>query len=81
LAAPGAPDLAETQDLTAIWKTKDGKRFQNYKAVFTILDVDVVARTWIEALIDGKAQRDDGPDAWREWIETGVARPRLQAKH
>ena len=37
-------------DLVAVWKTTDGQRFQNYKATFTILDVPVVPRAWLESL-------------------------------
>jgi hypothetical protein len=31
-------------DLVAAWKTLDDQRFQNYRAIFTVLDVPVVAR-------------------------------------
>ena len=39
LAAPGGPALTSSDDLVAIWKSSDGRRFQNYKASFTVLDV------------------------------------------
>lgn len=41
---PGHKDISEMEDLVAIWKTKDGKRFQNYKAIFTLLPVDRIER-------------------------------------
>lgn len=41
---PGYPNLTETEDLIAIWKTKANKRFQNYKAVFTLLAIDKIER-------------------------------------
>jgi hypothetical protein len=71
LAAPGAPNLTETEDLAAIWRTTNGRRFQNYRAVFTILDVPVVPRVWIEDLAAGSASADHQPSVWSEWIRTG----------
>ncbi|WP_156944623.1 hypothetical protein [Bradyrhizobium sp. Ec3.3] len=47
LAAPGFPGLAATSDLVAVWKTTGGQRFQNYRAVFTVLDVPVVPHAWL----------------------------------
>jgi hypothetical protein len=44
LAAPGAPDVTPRDDLVAVWKTLDDQRFQNYRAIFTVLDVPVVSR-------------------------------------
>lgn len=43
LLKPGHSDYDETEDLVAIWKTKDGQRFQNYKAIFTILPIEQIA--------------------------------------
>jgi hypothetical protein len=40
LAVPGAIGIPQTEDLVTVWRTKAGKRFQNYRAIFTILDVD-----------------------------------------
>jgi hypothetical protein len=49
--APGFKGLGETEDLIGIWKTKDGKRFQNYKAVFTLLPTEIIERECLELLI------------------------------
>lgn len=68
LAAPGAPNLTEADDLAAIWRTTDGRRFQNYRAIFTILDVPVVPRAWIEARC---AKGDWEPRPWLEWKRSG----------
>jgi len=53
LAAPGGAGVRPTDDLLGIWKTKGGARFQNYKAIFTVLDVATVSRAWIDDLIQG----------------------------
>ena len=50
LAVPGFEGLPATEDLIAIWKTSDGQRFQNYRAIFTILDVPKISRAWINDL-------------------------------
>jgi len=48
---PGYNELSEMEDLIAVWKTKKEERFQNYKAVFTLLPTEVVKRENIELLI------------------------------
>lgn len=74
LAVPGAGHLDQSSDLVAIWKTIDRHRFQNYRAVFTILDVGVVTRAWIRELQKGETLGPNCPDAWRQWVRSGRAR-------
>ena len=71
LAVPGFTGLPSTEDLVAVWKTSEGQRFQNYRAVFTILDVPQVSRAWIDDLKTGSVASLHVPDAWRDWVETG----------
>ena len=75
LAAPGAADLDETSDLVAIWRTRGTERFQNYRAVFTLLGEPVIARAWIADLVSGRSAMDHAPDAWREWVESSTYHP------
>lgn len=75
LAVPGASDLTLREDLVAVWRTKSGKRFQNYRARFTVLDAPVVSRQWIDSIIGGSPKDSAGPTAWRQWVETGARRP------
>lgn len=72
LAVPGHHAMPATEDLVAIWKTLDTERFQNYKAIFTILDAAVVDRAWVHAMGSGKPDADLAPQAWRAWVETGL---------
>ena len=74
LAVPGSPALAATEDLVALWKTTEGQRFQNYKAVFTVLDEAVIPRAWIHSVGRGE---ESGlvPDAWKAWVAAGGIRP------
>lgn len=71
LAAPGSPSKSQVEDLVAIWKTSGGKRFQNYLSVFTILDVPVVEREWIDQLTAGDPLGSNCPSAWSRWRSTG----------
>jgi hypothetical protein len=75
LAAPGAPDVTPRDDLVAVWKTLDDRRFQNYRATFTVLNEQVVSRAWIHEILGGDPLGPSCPQAWRTWVETGVYRP------
>jgi hypothetical protein len=75
LAVPGHPNMPATEDLVAIWKTDGSSRFQNYRSVFTILDVPVINRRWIESIRSGLPDMESAPPAWRAWLEKGVVKP------
>lgn len=74
LAVPGATHLDPSSDLVAIWKSVDGQRFQNYRAVFTILDLDVVPRAWLTELHQGVKLGKAAPKVWKQWVATGKAK-------
>ena len=71
LAVPGIPSLSATEDLVAVWKTTKNQRFQNYRAVFTILDAAVIKRAWLDDLISGHRSTEYAPAAWSEWVSPG----------
>ena len=70
LAVPGAKGMSSDEDLTAVWRaTAEGVRFQNYRALFTILDVPSVSRQWIIDAQDGKALvSPHAPKVWTDWV-------------
>lgn len=74
LAVPGFLGLPPTADLVAVWKTTEGQRFQNYRAAFTVLDVGVISRAWIEDLAAGRSLTANAPAAWIDWVERGKYR-------
>ncbi|OIM95918.1 restriction endonuclease [Bradyrhizobium elkanii] len=74
LAAPGFSGLSATSDLVAVWKTTGGHRFQNYRAVFTVLDVPVVSRAWLQDIAAGQALGPTTPTAWMDWVHSGAYR-------
>jgi hypothetical protein len=77
LAAPGAHAVSSNDDLTAIWRTRDAERFQNYRAIFTILDAQLIPRGWINALLEGGRPLEAAPDVWRSFQEKGIYKPLL----
>ena len=74
VAVPGAEGLTARDDLVAIWRSTRGARFQNYRAIFTVLDAPVVRREWIDDLANG-GSGSQRPPAWTSWIEHGVIQP------
>lgn len=71
LAVPGYPGMSADEDLVAEWKTKNGRRFQNYRSVFTVLDTKTLTRLWLTDVLIGNANSDNAPDAWRDWVRNG----------
>jgi hypothetical protein len=72
LVVPGYPGMPPTEDLIALWKTTNGQRFQNYRGVFSILNVPVVPRTWLKVLDDKVQRLERSPKTWKKWVETGT---------
>lgn len=74
LAAPGGNGLSSDEDLVGVWKIKDGKRFQNYRAIFTIIDEAEIDKHWLQDLVDGISTIDSKycPRRWKEWVQTGL---------
>jgi hypothetical protein len=72
LAVPGAEGMGSDDDLVAVWRTaRNGTRFQNYKAIFTILDVPCVARAWINDIKDGTiVDSPHVPLPWLDWVKS-----------
>ena len=68
LAVPGAPGITANEDLVAVWRTgASGQRFQNYRALFSILDVSIVSRAWIDDLLTGVRNGSNAPGPWSRW--------------
>jgi hypothetical protein len=70
VAVPSVEGLP-ADDLVAVWKSVKGKRFQNYRATFSILDAPVAPRTWILDVQRGEPLSESAPAAWRRWVEGG----------
>jgi hypothetical protein len=74
LAVPGAAFAGTGEDLVAFWSSKDGSAFQNYRALFTILNAKEISGDWVREVI-GNADLDLGdtriPPALLRWIMFG----------
>lgn len=75
IAVPGSSGMSGVEDLVAVWKTRSGERFQNYRAVFTILDVQTIKREWIDSIIAGIPDEKNSPSAWKLWVKNGIYKP------
>ncbi len=71
LLAPGAPDLSPEDSLSFVWRSENGRRFQNFRSTFTILDAAVIPRVWLSAALSGKAMSGGAPPAWTHWTFSG----------
>ncbi|MCM2574437.1 restriction endonuclease [Achromobacter xylosoxidans] len=73
LAAPGGPAASGLEDLVAVWRIKGNERFQNYRALFSILAADTVSHEWLEDLVRGVAPAESShcPLAWKVWVNRG----------
>ncbi len=81
LLVPGFKSIPSREWLTAIWaKLDEGGRFQNYKSLFTILDISTgclatpneasIDLRWIDDIRAGRAYDSVyAPFAWKEWID------------
>ncbi|TNC45239.1 restriction endonuclease [Rubellimicrobium rubrum] len=74
LVVPGTSDLQVSEDLVAVWHTSAERRFQNYRARFTVLDTGSIPRRWIDDIISGADPVAKAPSAWHLWRETGQYR-------
>ncbi|MFD9784666.1 restriction endonuclease [Streptomyces pratensis] len=78
LLAPGGPTFTSDDELAAIWRSTERKRFQNYRSRFTVLDVERVPRSWISHIIGGgDVLEGECPEAWKTWVQSRVYRPLL----
>lgn len=75
LAVPGGKGISQTEDLVAVWKTKSDHRFANYRAIFTILDIPHIKRTWIEEIWHENPFRGNAPGQWTNWVRSGKYTP------
>jgi len=71
VAVPGFRGLPATADLVAVWKTSNGERFQNYRATFTVLNIPVVRRSWLDDISNGNQPSQNAPSAWINWVNRG----------
>ncbi|MDB8562385.1 restriction endonuclease [Turicibacter sanguinis] len=76
LVVPGYKDITMEDDLVAVWAMEKNQRYQNYKAIFTILDVNEISRNWIDDIMRGNTLTSPYiPTNYKKWVDTGVYTP------
>lgn len=80
MAVPGAKSYESTDNLVAVWKTSGNTRYQNYKAVFTILDVNEISKDWIHDLENESVFTDNTPQVFTEWAKEKKYSPLISEK-
>jgi 5-methylcytosine-specific restriction protein A len=70
LLAPGGVRLSRGEDLVTVRGSEGVQSFQNYQAHFTVLNVQVISRAWIEQVLDGDPLGSECPVEWRAWVES-----------
>lgn len=75
LAVPGAMGIRPADSLVATWHQLAGRRFQNYRALFTILDAGTLSREWIRDIHSGLPHSKNAPHAWKTWVAHGRFEP------
>lgn len=78
LCVPGTKDKSELEDLVAVWKSNKGYRFQNYLAFFTVLDVNVISRKWLDDL-KNYSKSEHEPYVFNEWKNKGAYLPLISS--
>jgi hypothetical protein len=74
IAAPSNPNIPPDRELNAIWRSKQGNRFQNYEAFFSILDTgnEIISKDWLKSLIDNHEDSLTlAPTVWKNFIKYG----------
>jgi len=71
LMVPGSPLVLADEQLVAIWRNRQGQRFQNYRATFTVLDESVISRRWIDHVLAGRPDVE-APRSWLRWVDGGA---------
>ena len=72
LLVPGSPTMPIDEQLVAIWRSSGSERFQNYRATFSVLNVPIVSRLWIEQIEAGTPDSSAAPAPWLNWLRTGL---------
>lgn len=72
LAVPGDRRMNPQDSLVSVWAQNNKGRYQNYKAIFTILDVSYIDQRWLDDLENGMGYASQyAPKVWKNWVDNG----------
>ena len=82
LAVPGDRRIRPQDSLVAVWAQNNDGRYQNYKSIFTILDVPEIDRRWLYDLEynDGYSSQY-APKVWKKWVDNATYTPLITEKN
>ncbi|MCP4196576.1 MAG: hypothetical protein GY762_05440, partial [Proteobacteria bacterium] len=75
IAAPGSPHVQLAKSFTRVQRRIRSHRLHNYRAMFTLLDIPVIPRTWIDDLENAISDSPYRPIVWKMWQKSGLYRP------
>lgn len=82
LAVPGDRRVNPQDALVSVWAQNNEGRYQNYKAIFTVLDIPQIDSKWLADLEVGNGYDSKyAPKAWKEWVDKGSYRPLITEKN
>ncbi len=82
LAVPGDRRMNTQDTLVSVWAQNNAGRYQNYKAIFTILDTPYIDSQWLDDLEHGNGyQSIHAPKVWKEWVDKGKYTPLITEKN
>ena len=82
LAVPGDRRMNPQDALVSIWVQNNDGRYQNYKAIFTILDTSYIDPQWLDDLEHGNGyDSEHAPEVWKEWVDKGKYTPLITEKN
>ena len=82
LAVPGDRRIKPQDSLVAVWAQNDQGRYQNYKAIFTILDIPSIDHRWLHDLEYGDGYESPfAPKVWKNWVKNGTYKPLITEKN
>ena len=82
LAVPGDRRMNPQDSLVSVWAQNSEGRYQNYRSIFTILDVPQIDRRWLTDLENGTGHESPyAPKVWKEWIDKGNYTPLISEKN
>lgn len=82
LAVPGDRRIRPQDSLVAVWAQNNDGRYQNYKSIFTILDIPEIDRRWLYDLEynDGYSSKY-APKVWKKWVDNATYTPLITEKN
>ena len=82
LAVPGDRRINPQDALVSVWAQNDQGRYQNYKAIFTVLNTPFIDHRWLDDLREGNGYDSIyAPSVWKRWVDKNTYTPLISEKN